>query len=63
MGGRSSKTGGNELDGRHWLEYPSTADVDRLGASLAVADAPPVDDVPNAIGRPDRLDATANGTS
>ena len=32
-GGRSPKSGGNELDGRQWLEYPSTADLDRLGAS------------------------------
>ena len=42
-GGRSPKSGGNELDGRQWLEYPSTADLDRLGASTAVADAAPVD--------------------
>ena len=43
-GGRSPKSGGNELDGRQWLEYPSTADLDRLGASPAVAGAAPVDD-------------------
>lgn len=43
-GGRSPKSGGNMLDGRQWLEYPITADLERLGASLAVAGAPPVDD-------------------
>ena len=43
-GGRSPKSGGNELDGRQWLEYPSTADLHRLGPSLAVAGAPSVDD-------------------
>ena len=43
-GGRSSKSGGNELDGRQWLEYPSTAGLDRVGASPAVAGAAPVDD-------------------
>ena len=40
-GGRSPKSGGNKLDGRQWLEYPSTADLNRLGESLAVAGAPP----------------------
>ena len=43
-GGRTPKSGGNKLDGSQWLEYPSTADLDRLGASRAVAGAPPVDD-------------------
>ena len=43
-GGRTPKAGGNKLDGRQWLEYPDTADVDRLSASLAVAGAPPDDD-------------------
>ena len=43
-GGRSPKSGGNKLDGRQWLEYPSTAGLDRRGASPAVAGAAPVDD-------------------
>ena len=43
-GGRSPKSGGNKLDGRQWLEYPSTADLDPMGASPAVAGAPRVDD-------------------
>ena len=42
-GGRTPKAGGNELDGRQWLEYPSAADVRRLSTSLAVAGAPPDD--------------------
>ena len=43
-GGRSPKSGGNKLDGRQWLEYPSTAEFDGLGASPAAAGAPPGDD-------------------
>ena len=43
-GGRTPKAGGNKLDGRQWLEYPNTADVDRVNAPLTVAGAPPSDD-------------------
>ena len=43
-GGRTPKAGGNKLDGRQWLEYPNTADLDRQNAPLAVAGAPPNDD-------------------
>ena len=52
-GGRSPKSGGNELDGRQWLEYPDhprkSADGGRQGASwaegrLRAVGAPPEDD-------------------
>ena len=39
-GGRTPKSGGNELDGQQWLEYPSTMGVELANTPLAVAGAP-----------------------
>ena len=40
-GGRTPKAGGNQLDGRQWLEYPPNAHIERLAVPLKVAGAPP----------------------
>lgn len=39
-GGRTPKAGGNDLDGRQWLEYPPNAHIERLAAPLKVAGSP-----------------------
>jgi protein gp37 len=38
-GGRTSKAGGNELDGRRWLQYPSSKEVDVENSKAAFAAA------------------------
>ena len=43
-GGRTPKAGGNELDGRQWLEYPNVGHTYRLHHGLRAAGAPTDED-------------------